>query len=167
LGQSELPALSKENYIGVEIQIPIFDGLSRRSEIHQAQAQAEMKRQEMREAEQQVTIDIWSSVQTLQTDTENLRNTNMVMQSARDAYEASEERYRSGVGNIIEALSAQRALSTSEEQSIQARLDWRNARLQKGVYRSARISLGKEEVRCNGRKLFDGVQWVRLPPGKG
>jgi hypothetical protein len=100
LGQSELPALSKENYIGVEIQIPIFDGLSRRSEIHQAQAQAEMKRQEMREAEQQVTIDIWSSVQTLQTDTENLRNTNMVMQSARDAYEASEERYRSGVGNM-------------------------------------------------------------------
>lgn len=37
-----------------------------------------------------------------------------------------------------------------------------------GVFtRSARISLGKEEVRCNGRKLFDGVQWVRLPPGKG
>ena len=35
-----------------------------------------------------------------------------------------------------------------------------------GVYPSARISLGKEEVRCNGRKLFDGVQWVRLPPGK-
>jgi hypothetical protein len=32
---------------------------------------------------------------------------------------------------------------------------------------SARINLGKEEVRCNEQKLFDGVQWVRLPPGKG
>src|SRR6266404_4903154 len=32
---------------------------------------------------------------------------------------------------------------------------------------SARISLGKEEVRCSGRKLFDGIQRVRLPPGKG
>jgi hypothetical protein len=32
---------------------------------------------------------------------------------------------------------------------------------------SARINLGKEEVRCNGQKLFDGIQWVRLPSGKG
>jgi|HubBroStandDraft_1064217.scaffolds.fasta_scaffold30123_3 integrase len=32
---------------------------------------------------------------------------------------------------------------------------------------SARINLGWEEVRCNGRKLVDGVQWVRLPSGKG
>src|ERR1017187_4291056 len=33
--------------------------------------------------------------------------------------------------------------------------------------RRARISLGKEEVRCNEQKLFDGVQWVQLPSGKG
>ena len=32
---------------------------------------------------------------------------------------------------------------------------------------SARLSLGEEEVRCRGRKLFDGIQRVRLPPGKG
>jgi hypothetical protein len=32
---------------------------------------------------------------------------------------------------------------------------------------SARINLGKEEVRCSGWKLFDGIQRVRLPPGKG
>jgi len=32
---------------------------------------------------------------------------------------------------------------------------------------SARINLGKEDVRCNGQKLFGGIQWVRLPPGKG
>src|SRR5450755_4786683 len=33
--------------------------------------------------------------------------------------------------------------------------------------RSARVNLGKEEVRCNERILFDGVQWVRLPSGTG
>jgi hypothetical protein len=32
---------------------------------------------------------------------------------------------------------------------------------------SARINLGWEEVRRNGRKLVDGIQWVRLPSGKG
>jgi hypothetical protein len=31
----------------------------------------------------------------------------------------------------------------------------------------ARINLGKEEVLCRGWKLFDGIQWVQLPPGKG
>jgi hypothetical protein len=32
---------------------------------------------------------------------------------------------------------------------------------------SARINLGKEEIRCSGWKLFDGIQRVRVPPGKG
>jgi outer membrane protein len=130
LGQPELPALTKENYIGLKIEIPLFEGFSRDYQIHQAEAQADEQEQGLRDAQQQIAVSVWSSVQNLQTDTENLRNTDIVLQSARQAFDAAQHRYRSGVGNILEVLNAQSILSASEQQSIQAQLDWRTARLQ-------------------------------------
>jgi outer membrane protein len=130
LGQPELPARTRDNYIGIKIEIPIFDGFRRDSQIRQAEAQADMQEQGVRDAQQQVAVSIWSSVQTLQTDTENLRNTDVVFQSAKEAFDAAQHRYQSGVGNILELLSAQSTVAASEQQSIQAQLDWRTARLQ-------------------------------------
>jgi outer membrane protein len=130
LGQPELPARTRDNYIGIKIEIPLFDGFRRTSEIRQAEAQADVQEQGLRDAQQQVAIGVWSSVQTLETSTENLHNTDVVLQSARQAFDAAEHRYKSGVGNIVELLGVQSTLATSEQQSIQAQLDWRNARLQ-------------------------------------
>jgi outer membrane protein len=130
LGQPELPALTRENYIGFKIAIPLFDGFKRQNEIHQAEAQADEREQGLREAQQQVAIGVWLSVQNLQTATENLRNTEVVVQTAQQAFDATQHRYQSGVGNILELLSAQNALAVSEQQRIQAQLDWRTARLQ-------------------------------------
>jgi outer membrane protein len=130
LGQPEYPALTRENYIGLKIEIPLFDGFNHGYQIKQAEAQAEVQEQGLRDAQQQVAVGIWSSVQTLQTDTENLRNTDVVLQSAREAFDASQHRYRLGVGNILELLSAQNTLSSAEQQWIRARLDWRTSRLQ-------------------------------------
>jgi outer membrane protein len=130
LGQPELPALTEENYIGLRIEIPLFDGFNRHYQIRQAEAQADLQEQGLREVQQQVAIGVWSSVQNLQTDTENLRNTDVVLESAKEAVLATQHRNQSGVGNILELLSAQNTLATSEQQWIQARLDWRTARLQ-------------------------------------
>lgn len=130
LGEPELPAQTRENYIGIKIDIPLFDGFNRNSQIREAEAQAELQEQGLRDVQQQVAISVWSSVQALQTDTDNLRNTNIVLQSAKDTFEAAQHRYRLGVGNILEVLSAQKTLSQSEQQWIQAQLDWRTARLQ-------------------------------------
>lgn len=130
LGEPELPAQTRENYIGIKIEIPLFDGFNRNNQIRQAEAQAEVQEQGLRDAQQQVAIGIWSSVQTLQTDTDNLRNTDIVLQSAKDTFEAAQHRYRMGVGNILEVLSTQKTLSDSEQQWVAAQLNWRTARLQ-------------------------------------
>lgn len=130
LGQPELPARTRDNYIGLRIEIPLFDEVDRHYQIRQAQAQADLQEQNLRDTRQQVAIGVWQGVQTLQTDTENLRNTEVVLNSARQAFEAAQHRYRSGVGNILELLNAQTLVATSEQQWIQAQLDWRTARLQ-------------------------------------
>jgi outer membrane protein len=130
LGQPELPALTRQNYIGVKIQIPLFEGFARGYQIAQAQAQAAEQEQGLRDAEQQVALSIWSSVQLLQTNTDNLRNTDAVLQSARQAFDATQHRYQLGVGNILELLSVQSTMASAEQQRIQAQSDWRTARIQ-------------------------------------
>jgi len=129
LGEPELPALTRENYIGLKIEIPLFDGFNRDYQIREAQAQADVQEQALRDTQQQVAVGVWSSVQTLQSDTENLRNSDVLLQSARDGFDAAQHRYRSGVGNILEVLSAQSALSSATQEWIEAHLEWRIARL--------------------------------------
>jgi outer membrane protein len=130
LGQPALPAQTRDNYIGVKIEIPFLDGINRTYQIQQAEAQADLQEQGLREAQRQVAIGVWSSVQTLRSDTENLRNTDAVLQSAQRAFNAAQHRYQLGVGNILEILNSQTALSKSEQEKIEAQMEWRNARLQ-------------------------------------
>jgi outer membrane protein len=116
--------------VGVGFTMPLFEGFNRDYKIRQAKAEADAQEQAVRDAVQQVATGVWSGVQTLETDTENLKNTQVVVESARAAFDASQQRYQSGVGSIIELLSSQTTLATAEEQKIEAQLAWRGARLQ-------------------------------------
>jgi outer membrane protein len=130
IGTLTYPSISKSASIGLTLQVPIFEGFARTYSIHQAKALAEEQEAAFHDAEQQVSTTVWTSYQTLETDTENLRNTQTISQSAGEAFEASQQRYSSGVGNILELLTAQTTLANAEQLRIQAQADWRTARLQ-------------------------------------
>jgi outer membrane protein len=129
IGLPEYPSVSRDASIGLNVTIPLFDGFARGYKIRQAEAQAESEAEALRAAEQQVASTVWSSFQVLQTATENLGTTDVLVRSARESFKASERRYQSGVGAITDALTAQSALAMAEQQYIQAQLDWRTARI--------------------------------------
>jgi outer membrane protein len=130
VGPLALPASTRQATIGLSIQMPLFQGFSQTYKIRQAEAVAQVQEQGLRDVQQQVALGVWTSVQTLQSDTENLHNTEIVLQSATDSFVAAEHRYQTGVGNILELLSAQTVLANAEQQRIQSQLEWRTARLQ-------------------------------------
>lgn len=130
LGQPEFPAVTHNNYVGVKVTIPLFEGFDREYLIRQAQADARQQEQSLRDTQQQIALGVWSSFETLQAATENLHNTDAILQSAQRAFDAIQHRYSAGVGSILEVLSVQKNLATAEQQRIQAQLDWRTARLQ-------------------------------------
>ena len=129
-GSLALPASTRQESVGLSIQVPLFEGFSRAYRIRQAEAFAATQEQALHDVQQQVVLGVWQSVQTLQSDTENLRNTEIVLQSATDAFTAAERRYQTGVGNVLEVLTAQTTLANAEQQRIQSQLEWRTARLQ-------------------------------------
>jgi outer membrane protein len=129
IGTLTYPSIAKSASIGLTLQVPLFEGFVRTYSIHQAEALAEEQEAAYHQAEQQVATTVWTSYQTLQTDTENLRNTETISRAAGEAFEASQQRYSAGVGNILELLTAQTTLASAEQLRIQAQTDWRTARL--------------------------------------
>lgn len=130
LGEPPFPATGHDWYFGVQVQIPLFEGFGRTYQVREAHAQVEVQQSTLDQARQQVGLDVWKSYQSLQTDTQNLRNTAALLQIAQQSFDAAKHRYAAGVGNILELLNAQSSLSDANRQRIQALTDWRAARLQ-------------------------------------
>lgn len=130
IGQPEVSAITHESYVGISIDFPFFRGFGSEYRVRQAQATVRVQHEQLRDAQQQVEFGVWASFQQLETATDNLRNTKVVLDSATQSLDAARHRYQSGVGSILEPLTAQSALATAEQEQIQAQLDWRTARLE-------------------------------------
>src|SRR5262249_10278732 len=67
IGQPQLPTNGHEWYVGFQVTIPIFSGFLRTYQVREAEAQAELQRDAVDAAQQQVGLDVWTSYQALQT----------------------------------------------------------------------------------------------------
>ena len=80
-------------------------------------------------ARQQVALQVWTSYQTLQTDTQNLGASQRLQDVANQAWESAQRRYKSGIGTILELLSTQTALAQARQMRVEAITGWRYDRL--------------------------------------
>ncbi len=133
LGSPSVPGNVSNESIGIQIDVPISDALWKRGRIAQAHAQVEVQQETLYGAEQQVAQDVWKSYTDLQADTDNLANSEELLDSARKALQSTQHRYEGGVGNIVELLGAQSAYANAQQQRIRALSDWRYARLALGA----------------------------------
>lgn len=130
LGVPQVPATTREWYLGIQVTIPFFEGFGRTYDVHRAQAEAEKQGDVLDEARRQVGLDVWTSYQALQAAGKNVTNSATLLDVAQQSYAAAQRRYQIGVGSILELLNAQSALAEAKRQRIQALTDWRSERLQ-------------------------------------
>ncbi|WP_260858984.1 TolC family protein [Paraburkholderia sp. BCC1885] len=143
LGLPTFPATGHEAYIGVQVNIPLFEGFGRHYQIDQAKAQAERQADAIDEAAQKVALDVWTSYQTLTGATKNAENSANLVAIAQRSYDAARHRYDVGVGNILELMNTQAALANAKQRRIQALADWDNARVDLA---SKLGTLGREDI---------------------
>ncbi len=130
LGLPTYRAMATDNYIGLQVTVPLFEGFARNYKVRQAKAQTEEQQFTVEETRRQVGLDVWTSYQTLRTSTENLLNSAKLLEIAQQSYTVAQHRYATGVGAMIELLNAQSALAGARRQRIQSLTDWRTSRLQ-------------------------------------
>jgi outer membrane protein len=109
---------------GVALRFPVFTGFRNVYDVRQAEIEADLARENVRSVEEQVNLQVWTSYYALQTATQRLATAKDLLASATQSADVAQNRYKSGVGNILDVLTAQSALESARAQEVQARADW-------------------------------------------
>lgn len=114
--------------IGVSVSIPLFSGFGQTYKVRTAEAQADLRAAQRDRLQLQIALDVWRSYQSLQTATQSMRTTTDLLASAEQSERVALGRYRAGVGNILDLLSAQSALAAARQQRVLSVYDWNVSR---------------------------------------
>ena len=106
------------------MRFPLFTGFRAQYDVRAAQAGVDIAREDARSLQQQIDLQVWSSYYGLSTASQRVRTSRDFLNSAQQAADVAQDRYRNGVGSILDVLTAEAALENARAQEIQARADW-------------------------------------------
>ncbi|MGH8400575.1 MAG: TolC family protein, partial [Gammaproteobacteria bacterium] len=69
-------------------------------------------------------LEVWQAYQNVHTAAITLTTTDTQLKSAQQAADVTTARYKGGLDNILDTLTAQATLANARAQQIQARLNW-------------------------------------------
>uniref|UniRef100_E6PPW6 Transcriptional regulator, Fis family n=1 Tax=mine drainage metagenome TaxID=410659 RepID=E6PPW6_9ZZZZ len=118
LGLPSFPADAQDNFVGIELDIPLFDGFDQDWKMREAQAQAREQGQALIDARRQVMHGVWSGFEGYKTATADLGSTRTVLAVAQQSLAAAQKRYQLGVTSILEVLHAQQAVTGNPSASF-------------------------------------------------
>jgi outer membrane protein len=118
------------NMIGVTVTVPIFTGFNVAYGVRQAQAQLEQSDASVEQVRLGVSLGVWNAYYALDSANQQLVATATLVKTAEQNQEVALGRYQSGVGTIIDVLTAQNGASTARQTRISAELSWEVARAQ-------------------------------------
>jgi len=110
--------------VGIAMRVPLFTGFRTQYDLREARIEADIAREDARDFRQQVDLQVWSSYYALATATQRVRTSRDLLTSAQQSAEVAAGRYRSGVGSILDVLTAESALESARAQEVQSRADW-------------------------------------------
>lgn len=119
---------SHSTLLGVQVNIPIFNGFAPTYRTQAAEMTLLGKESDRDNIAQQVALEVVKAHNTLSTSTQTLLATQDLLKSATQAQAVANGRYSAGVGTFLDLLDAQSKLDDARNQEIQARLNWQIAR---------------------------------------
>jgi outer membrane protein len=114
----------------VTATLPLFTGFQQRYQERGAQSQIDQQALELDRIRQQVGLDVWLAWQQVNTARSRIDATDSLLASAAESSRAALARYRAGLGNVLNVLTAQSTLADARQQQARARFDWASARVQ-------------------------------------
>ena len=106
--------------IGISLSVPLFSGFKNTYQTKTAQAQLAGKVAERDRMANQVALEVWQAYQLLLTNSQGLLAADDLLVSAEQSEKMVAGRYQSGLGNILDVLTAQSTLASARQQQIAA-----------------------------------------------
>jgi outer membrane protein len=125
-----LPVTAGSRYgsIGVTVTFPLFSGFKTQYQTQAAEAQLQNDIASRDQLANQIALEVWKAYQALLTNSQALRTAGDLVDSATQSEQVALGRYRAGVGNILDLLTAQSALASARQQQVAALYNWRIAK---------------------------------------
>lgn len=114
--------------VGLTISMPVFEQLTTRSKINQAVANLNGIKSSELQTLRNVELDVQQAWVALKEALERLSVTRKALELAVEDIRVSEGRYREGLGNILEVIDAQTALTLASANDVVAMYDIANAK---------------------------------------
>jgi outer membrane protein TolC len=103
---------------------PLFTGFETRFRVAKAKAEAELEQAHLDEVVQVAMLDVWTAFYKLQTAAQSVDAGRALLDSAAQSADVAGGRYKEGVGNILDLLTAQSALASARATEILSRAEW-------------------------------------------
>ena len=110
--------------IGVSLRIPLFSGFANTYNVRLAEAQVDQAEAVRDRLYRQSALDVWQAYFDLNTAATGIDVSSSVLRSANRSAEVALARYKSGVGSLLDLLTAQADQAAARVQGIQSQLDW-------------------------------------------
>lgn len=110
----------QNNSIGITLSVPLFSGFKTTYQARAAQAQLEGKVADRDRLANQIALDVWKAYQGMLTNSQALRSADDLVVAAEQSEKMILGRYKAGVGNILDTLTAQSALANARQQRVAA-----------------------------------------------
>lgn len=114
--------------VGINVEIPIFNGFANTYQIRSAEAVADLRAAQRDTLRLLISLDVWRAYHNLRTSAQSISAARTLVESAEESSRVALGRYKAGVGNILDVLNAQSALADARQQFVQASLNWNIAR---------------------------------------
>ena len=105
---------------GLSFSVPVFDRLSTRSNVQQAQITLRNEKLNLEDLERQVTLDVRQALLDYETAVKRLRAADAQLQYAQQALAATTERYRVGAATLVELTASRAQYANARTERVQA-----------------------------------------------
>jgi len=124
IGHTDASTTYRSSTIGLYVSIPIFNGYNTTYKVQSAQQQLKISESEYEKLTQDASLEVYKAYQSLVSETQAVRTSADLVASASASAQLALGRYKAGVGNILDLLNAQSALSSAKQQQIQSLYNW-------------------------------------------
>ena len=119
------PALNGNTYSAeLGVSIPLFQGFTNSYNVLQARELANASAANTEFQRDQVVYQVFTSFYNLRTATSRVKSADDLLSSAQESYNVETDKYKQGVGSILDLLTAQAALASARSQQAAARWTW-------------------------------------------
>lgn len=133
----------KDWQVGFSVDLPLFDGFSRKHRLARAKAEVSKEEAESARLAQQVRQEVWTAHSKLRESFAVVASTEALVRDAQESLRLANERYKVGAGTITDLLDTETALARAEATRVGSQWDYQVAR---AVLRRSVGDLGAESA---------------------